>query len=64
MKEGQMIRLEQDLREIRRILSQKPRDRKVRIYLFGSKALGGTSETLDIDVAIFPKRRGEHGECA
>lgn len=50
----QAIRLEQDLREIRRILCQKLHGQKVRIYLFGSRACGDARETSDIDIAILP----------
>lgn len=44
--------LQEDLAEVRRIITQKLKGYRVRLYLFGSRAQGKACETSDIDVAI------------
>ncbi len=47
---------DEDLAEVRRIVFQKLKGYKVRVYFFGSRAKGEARKSSDIDLAILPLR--------
>ena len=46
--------LEESLSEVRRLVLDGLRPHRATVFLFGSRAIGGAREGLDIDVAVLP----------